>query len=449
MAASTHRISAGTAASSDSDFLRIPNLNRSLSSESQFIPYRHQWRTEGIVLTTSRRKWTIEAVPTVQRRPEDRGQERKSSSTICCYALHDNQEVDDGKLVVEIGDRRRRTEVAVAAVVTMGLGVGNRVLYKLALVPLKHYPFFLAQLATFGYVIVYFSILHFRYRAGIVTNEMLSMPKAPLLAVGLVEALSAACGMAAGAVLSGAAIPILSQSFLVWQIILSYLFLGRRYKFNQLFGCFLVSVGVIVTVASGSSAGSLIDAGLFWSLLMIISFFFQAADTILKEVIFLDAAKTKGGSVDLFVVNSYGSAFQAIFISLLLPFLSRLWGVPFHQLPNYLSDGAACFLNIGTISSGCEGAPLLPVAFCIVNMAYNISLLHLIKISSGVVSSLASTVSVPISVFLFTLPLPYLGVASSLPSGFVTGAVVLVMGMLIYAWPPSTPPPMPSPVTTR
>ncbi|KAL0798244.1 hypothetical protein Bca101_053418 [Brassica carinata] len=52
------------------------------------------------------------------------------------------------------------------------------------------------------------------------------------------------------------------------------------------------------------------------------------------------------------------------------------------------------------------------------NMAYNISLLRLIKISSAVVSSLASTVSVPIAVYFFTLPLPYLGVASSLPTEF-------------------------------
>lgn len=44
----------------------------------------------------------------------------------------------------------RRVEVMVAAAATVALGVGNRVLYKLALVPLKHYPFFLAQLATFG-----------------------------------------------------------------------------------------------------------------------------------------------------------------------------------------------------------------------------------------------------------------------------------------------------------
>lgn len=43
-------------------------------------------------------------------------------------------------------------EVVVAAVATMVLGIGNRVLYKLALVPLKKYPFFLAQFATFGYL---------------------------------------------------------------------------------------------------------------------------------------------------------------------------------------------------------------------------------------------------------------------------------------------------------
>lgn len=47
-------------------------------------------------------------------------------------------------------------------------------------------------------MVVYFSILHFRYHAGIVTDEMLSMPKTKYLAVGLLEALGAASGMAAG-----------------------------------------------------------------------------------------------------------------------------------------------------------------------------------------------------------------------------------------------------------
>lgn len=353
----------------------------------------------------------------------------------------DFSEEDEKKRIVEDNCRKSENQtvkVVVAAAAVVVFGVGNRVLYKLALVPLKQYPFFLAQFSTFVYVIVYFSVLYIRYRAGIVTDEMLAVPKTPFLIVGLLEALGAATGMAAGAMLSGASIPILSQTFLVWQILLSTIFLGRRYKVNQLLGCFLVAIGVIITVASGSGAGkSLQEAGIFWSLLMMVSFLFQAADTVLKEVIFSDATqKLKGGSLDLFVVNSFGSAFQALFICLLLPFLSKLWGIPFSQLPNYLKDGAACFLNIGKLSSGCDGAPLLPLLFIIVNMGFNISLLHLLKISSAVVSCLATTVAVPISIYMFTLPLPYLGVASSLPTGFLAGAIILIMGLLIYTWTP-------------
>ncbi|KAJ0045236.1 hypothetical protein Pint_03944 [Pistacia integerrima] len=52
-------------------------------------------------------------------------------------------------------ERSMKVEVVVAAAVTVVLGIGNQVLYKLALVPLKHYPFFLAQLATFGLEAMY------------------------------------------------------------------------------------------------------------------------------------------------------------------------------------------------------------------------------------------------------------------------------------------------------
>ncbi|KAJ4804816.1 hypothetical protein LUZ62_017382 [Rhynchospora pubera] len=365
------------------------------------------------------------------------GPQVKRSTEVNCYS-EARVSADD----LAAAERRgMAVQIAVAAMATVVLGTANRVLYKLALVPLKEYPFFLAQLATFGYVVVYFSILYIRQQAGIVTAEMLSLPQAPFLAVGLIEALAAASGMAAATVLSGASIPILSQSFLVWQLLLSAIFLRRQYRFNQILGCFLVTAGVVITVASGSGANaSLNGAGIFWSLLMIISFLLQAADTVLKEVIFLDAKKQlKGGSVDLFVVNSFGSAYQAVFMCLLLPFLSKLWGVPFHLLPTYLRNGAGCFLNIGSLSAGCDGAPVLPLLFVLVNMAYNISLLHLLKISSAVVSSLASTFSVPLSIYAFTLPLPYIA-ASSLPGGFVTGAAVLVAGLVLYCLtPPQTP----------
>lgn len=40
--------------------------------------------------------------------------------------------------------------IVTASVFTATLAIANRVLYKLALVPMKEYPFFLAQLTTFG-----------------------------------------------------------------------------------------------------------------------------------------------------------------------------------------------------------------------------------------------------------------------------------------------------------
>ncbi|KAK1670056.1 hypothetical protein QYE76_058215 [Lolium multiflorum] len=365
------------------------------------------------------------AVPGVEPRTNSSGR-RRGEAAVCAAAGQ----------VAGVG-RSVGTEVALATMAVVAMGTGNRVLYKLALVPLRQYPFFLAQFATFGYVVVYFSILYLRYQAGTVTDEMLSLPQKPFILVGLLEALAAAAGMASGAVLSGASIPILSQTYLVFQLLLSAIFLKRRYRVNEITGCFLVTVGVVITVASGSGAGaSLQSTGILWPLLMILSFFLQAADTVLKEIIFIDAAKNlKGGSVDLFVVNSYGSAYQAIFMCLLLPFLSKLWGIPFHLLPTYIRDGAACFLNMGSLSSGCDGAPLLPLLFVLVNMGFNISLLHLLKISSAVVSCLASTFSVPLSIYAFTLPLPYIGVASTLPPGFVAGAVVLIAGLLMYSLP--------------
>lgn len=434
----------GTMSTITNHHIPSPQIPVHVHQFSQFPTIHQHYIRRKIVLTS--RQWVIEAIGETsgQTGPDfgaADGKIHKNGKHCCSYTV---EEVEKGSNEEEKFANEKKdgmAKVVVAAVATVVLGVGNRVLYKLALVPLKQYPFFLAQLATFGYVIVYFSILFLRFRAGKVTVQMLALPKAPYLAVGLLEALGAVCGMAAGAILSGAAIPILSQSFLVWQLLLSFIFLGRRYRFNQLLGCFLVAAGVIITVASGSSAGSLMEASIFWSLLMILSFLFQAADTVLKEIIFLDSAKRlKGGSVDLFVVNSFGSAFQAVFICLLLPFLSKLWGIPFDKLPLYVKDGAACFLNIGTGLSGCDGAPLLPLLFVVVNMGYNISLLHLLKISSAVVSCLASTVSVPISVFLFTLPLPYLDAAASLPPGFVAGAITLVAGTFTYCCKPSIRP---------
>lgn len=194
--------------------------------------------------------------------------------------------------------------------------------------------------------------------------------------------------------------------------------------------------GVVVVVASGSGdvAGTLQQSGYFWPLVMIVSTLFFAAASILKEVVFQEGAKQlKGGNLDLFVVNTFGSVFQTIFVSMILPVVFTLRGVPFHQIPHSLKEGYVCFVNIGSKVSGCEGAPWVPLLYVLVNMTFNTCSLSLLKNYSAIVSSLCVTLSIPLSIWAFTLPWPYLGVPPSLPPGFFLGAAILVAGLAIYS----------------
>ncbi|KAI3460076.1 hypothetical protein Pfo_016739 [Paulownia fortunei] len=333
----------------------------------------------------------------------------------------------------------RKIAVVVCSAVTVALAIANRVLYKLALVPMKEFPFFLAQLTTFGYVGVYFSALYLRYRAGIATDEMLAFPKSPFIIIGLLEALGVVSGMYSGAMLPGPAIPILNQTFLVWQLAFSMLLLGRSYSLNRLAGCFLVAAGVVLAVTSGSEHDQMLSGvGIVWPAMMIASSAFQAVASVLKESVFLDAAtRLKGKLLDIFVVNSFGSGFQALFVLLFLPFLSNVKGIPLSELPSYLRSGAACFFDSGTNTTDCDGAPVLPFLYIITNIAFNISVLNLLKFSSAVVSSLAVVSSVPISIYILSLPLPYLPEGVSLSPFFVLGSMVLMMGLIVYnlSWP--------------
>lgn len=46
----------------------------------------------------------------------------------------------------------------------LGLGTLNRVLYRLALVPLRDYVFFLAQAQNVGYLVIYYALMWLRFR---------------------------------------------------------------------------------------------------------------------------------------------------------------------------------------------------------------------------------------------------------------------------------------------
>ena len=81
---------------------------------------------------------TWKAAGAEARRSIGGGMSRRGDSAVCAAAG-------------QVAGRSAGMEVALATAAVVAMGTGNRVLYKLALVPLRQYPFFLAQFATFGY----------------------------------------------------------------------------------------------------------------------------------------------------------------------------------------------------------------------------------------------------------------------------------------------------------
>lgn len=69
---------------------------------------------------------------------------------------------------------------------------------------------------------------------------------------------------------------------------------------------------------------------------------FPALASIIKEKIFSDAKEELDGqSLDIFVVNSFGSGAQALGVLLLLPLIVSSRGLSLSELPQYVGDGVS------------------------------------------------------------------------------------------------------------
>ena len=87
----------------------------------------------------------------------------------------------------------------------------------MALVPMSQYVFFLSQALAIAYVFVYAVMLLRRVRTGKVTPAMLQLPIAPYAMLGALECAAQVMGLAAASKLPGTVLPVLGQTFLVWQ----------------------------------------------------------------------------------------------------------------------------------------------------------------------------------------------------------------------------------------
>ena len=259
----------------------------------------------------------------------------------------------------------------------------NRLIYRVQLVPMKEYTYFISQFTCICYVLTYSSFFLFRRKTGIITDPMLRVALRYwyiFASVGLLEALNFLLALHSAARLPGGLISVLGQTGLLWSVLLSYALLRRRFDWRQLLGVAVVAAGVAAcTLPQAAAAGLAVGASrevLANVLLFLISTGCGALTSVLKEWAFGRA------ELDIFVVNTLGSAAQCLFTLALLPAtLALATALPPAE---YLRRGWAAFCGATHPSM-----PWLAIAYILANLTVNISALTLVKRGGAVSTTVA------------------------------------------------------------
>merc|ERR1739848_889370 len=290
--------------------------------------------------------------------------------------------------------------VGLSAVAVALSGVTNRVAHKVASVVFSEFILVLSLVLIVAYIVVYFSALYARMKKGVVTKKMLAYPKWKFGFLGLVDALGLVMQLSAAVHLPGAIIPVLAQINIPFSLLVSRVVLKREFYLNQLAGCFLVIIGVLLSLKPYVSSTLLNGTGHslgFNAVLYSSSYLFAAIAACVKEGILHNTDYGEEG-VDLFVVSSFGSLAQGIVVLSMIFLVSLAQGT----LPGMGDLSPAAYLKSGL---GCfKENPLPPLVYVCCNILFNVNVVNLVKKSNAVLTTLSIAFVVPLSFIAFSFP---------------------------------------------
>ena len=303
---------------------------------------------------------------------------------------------------------------------------------------MREYVVFLALGLTVSYVIVFLATVAVRLARNLVMGKDLhAIPSHTLISMGVLDACGLLLGLKSAYYVPGAFIPVLSQSIILFTVLISRTFLGQSYGYSQILGVFLVTAGIMTVVLPAAVGGVGINSlfitheTLLGCTGFVVSLAFPAASACLKENAF-----RKHNHADTYALMAFCSVYEVIVIALLGPAFAIGSGMSLSEITNYMVEGAGCFMgkNPPGGTANCAGAPLIPLCYIMANVGMNISLLRLVKKANATTASLTVAASVPLTFFCFHLiPLPLIAPPTSPPGlSSVAGLLILCLGVLLY-----------------
>lgn len=116
---------------------------------------------------------------------------------------------------------------------------------------------------------------------------------------------------------------------------------------------------------------------------------------------------------------------------LLVPVMLAQQGLALADVPSYVALGTALFFGESQYTTTALEA-CIPAIYLLFNIVFNIVAICTVSVVGAATMTLASTASIPLAIWAFTLTWPLLGPAAPLGNTFVAGASLLLAGVLLY-----------------
>eukprot|EP01055_Gregarina_sp_Pseudo9_P005218 Gregarina_sp_Pseudo_9__5217@NODE_57_length_4725_cov_44_259070_g53_i1_p2_GENE_NODE_57_length_4725_cov_44_259070_g53_i1NODE_57_length_4725_cov_44_259070_g53_i1_p2_ORF_typecomplete_len415_score19_42CRTlike/PF08627_10/1_5e27CRTlike/PF08627_10/2_2e03Nuc_sug_transp/PF04142_15/3_4e02Nuc_sug_transp/PF04142_15/5_4e07SLC35F/PF06027_12/9e07UAA/PF08449_11/1_1e06TPT/PF03151_16/4e05EamA/PF00892_20/1_6e02EamA/PF00892_20/0_0016EamA/PF00892_20/1_6DUF3188/PF11384_8/1_2e02DUF3188/PF11384_8/0_83SID1_RNA_chan/PF1396 len=281
--------------------------------------------------------------------------------------------------------------------------------------------------------------------------------------IGVMEAVGSIMGLMAQAMITGPLYSISLQSIIVFSAILGHYALNFQYSRTQVAAMGIVILGACVSLLSQYESGPKeyklpqfnFDLGIdvierkdpaatplpffqtvTYAIVAAFSTLPTACSYATKEYLFGQYAKMfPGRTLSIFSVGFLSSLLATCFLPAAL--IVEFYITESDDSPGEeLTRGAYCLSGRTPVgeATDCTWAPAAYLVYIIINVCFNFSLLHLVKISSSLVTFLAMKTVLPVAILIFaTIRLPLLERQDQEVSPLVlVGLFLVISGLALY-----------------
>jgi hypothetical protein len=257
--------------------------------------------------------------------------------------------------------------------------------------------------------------------------------------MGGLDAIAGLLAAVGGSITAGQVQIVISQANIPLTMVFSRFYLRvNTYVWSQYIGASIIIIGGLISAMATGADDAPQRFIWYGSLLIFLAVIPGSMSNVYKEDEF------KRQEIDVFFLSTYVSVWQMILSFACFPFfaLPYFGSIPLYELPANLVDGWRCFMGEYVKGYACEisspSSASLLISFVIVNFAYNLALLSMVKHGSALYLVIACAMALPLANLLFTQSW-FMGSDVEPLSVFnMIGLALVVAGFLLYSLGPDS-----------